>query len=174
MNQVIPTDPSTLTIKTCLAHLDQEEAFLVDTRTVLREIREALATRDSQGLAKLLQRQDSLGQAAQELFACRRKLRQSIARLLNLRLEEVTLYALGKHVSGQFHDEIEVRRQHLSSLVGEVQTLQQTNAALIHQSVHLLNMILAGIDGKGANEPRYGSSGQAEYEKRDPTFQTRC
>jgi hypothetical protein len=158
----------------CLAHLEKEEAMLDQAVQALRQVRTALVQGDAGQLSQALQQQQHTTQAADDLRAARGRLRQSVARVLGIAANEATLGALADRVSGEMRNRLLGYRVRLTQMARELEMMNRGNAALIQQSMHLLQRLLAQLTGNENATDRYAPSGQRELGGGGSMFQTRC
>ena len=158
----------------CLAHFDQEETMLAGSLEVLRELRHSLLQSDVARVSRCIERQQQATCAAGELASQRGLLRQRLCRELNIPLEQLTLRTLAERSAGALRARLLTSRQRLLAMAGEIELLQRGNAALIRQSLGLLQLLLGGLSGQGAQAPRYTSLGVLEPGSCGPIIQSRC
>ena len=159
---------------TCLAQLEKEEAMLSATLESLRAVRSALLQGDLAQLSLALENQQHTAKAATELCQTRARLRDQMAGILGIDPHQATLRLFAERVSENLAARLANYRQRLSGMAAEVDRLNRGNAALIRQSLDLLQRLLSNLTGLEESADRYSSSGQREQGVCGSIFQTRC
>jgi hypothetical protein len=144
----------------CLAHMDQEEMLLAQTRECLRRVREALLHDDAAAVAEALARQNHLAQTSEQIGATRGQLLQSVAAALDVPLSGVTLQLLAARVPGELSERLAACRVRVQRLAKEVDELNRGNAALIGYSLQFVHQLLIALTGGEAIGDRYGPVGK--------------
>lgn len=143
----------------CEEHLGREEALVTDVLQTLREVRDAFVRRDLTILATLQKRQERLDRTSQEIDLVRNQLRESLAPLLGVAPEEVTLRAAALSL-GQFaRARLLHYHEKLADRVREAEQLSRHNAALLGYAREFLDCLFASLTGAVVGE-RYGPQGQ--------------
>jgi hypothetical protein len=160
--------------RTCLSHFAEEEAMLQETLEVLLAVRSALVHGDRDDLSVALASQEHTVRSVQTIHEKRMSVRRIMADLLGVPLRSVTLHLLAERVGGETGDGILDYRRRLTQLTAEVQRIHRANAALIHQSISLLERLLVQLTGGDDGGGRYGPMGVVDSGHGGSMIQARC
>ena len=145
-----------------LTHLQAEEQTLSILLVAVREIRQALFTRDGERLSQALQAEADSFQMGEAMFQRRAALRQDMAALLEVAPDDVTLSRLDGCVSAESRGQLASCRQRLQAMSDELLRLNRQNTAMIRQTLNLTERIVGALTGSGPHFASYNATGQNE------------
>jgi flagellar biosynthesis/type III secretory pathway chaperone len=143
----------------CEAYLADEEALLADMLDSLRQVRAAFVERNLNGLATLQNRQEQLVRTSQEMARLRDRLRDSLAPLLGVASDRVTLRAAALSLDEPARGRLLARHASLIDLIRETEQLNHHNATLLGYARGFLDSLFACMTGTTVNES-YGPRGE--------------
>ncbi|MCR9116207.1 MAG: flagellar protein FlgN [bacterium] len=159
-------------VNECLALLVREERAIEPALAALRELRSALVAGDMTQVSELLS-QESSAEPATDMTASRAQFRRRVGTLLSLPQEEVTVRRIAEWASPEQREQLLERRKRVAELANEVDFLGRANAALLRQSMDMLNMALSQITGGGSSDC-YDPSGRVANGVTGSIIQTDC
>ena len=155
------------------AHLDDEEAWLQETRARLAELRDAVAEYDLRLIADCLDDQRDHEQQAATLHARRPEFRRAMSRITGLPPEQATLGNLLPHLPAAEARQLRKRRHSLRMLAQEVgETQQQVQRLVLH--VHSISQaMLCEVLGVNRDGSRYAADGGLDLRQSRPLMDVR-
>lgn len=159
-------------VNECKALLIREERALEPMLATLRALRSALIIGDMAAIETLLQ-QKAEAENRENVVAARAQFRRRVGTLLQIEESQVTVRNIANWASQEHREELLNRRNHLAALAAEVDLLGRANAALLRQSVDLLNTVLAQITGANSSDS-YDPSGRVGGGVSGSIIQTDC
>jgi flagellar biosynthesis/type III secretory pathway chaperone len=154
-------------------HLDNEENALRETIQALHEVRGAIMKRDMEALAQALNQQQQLANKNASQAQARNAVRHRLAAILQVNVDYVNLSLLAQRTTPTMREQLFGRQRRLVELATEADLLNRANAALIRQSIDLLQQVLTCLTGESGTDS-YNASGQIQSGDFESTVQTSC
>ena len=154
-----------------LSHLRDEEQTLAVLLVAVREIRQALLTRDGERLTQALQAEADSFQMGEAMRDRRVAFRQGLAERLQVAPADVTLSFLETCVSAEARSELTKCRQRLEEMTEELLRLNRQNGAMIQQTLDLTERLVGQLTGGGPHFSGYNATGQSEASHTGPVLQ---
>lgn len=168
-----PTQPPPLAVvNECKALLIREERALAPVLDTLRALRTALVGGDMTEVARLL-KEEAPTEDTQQTLAARAQFRRRTAAALQVDESQVTVRNIANWASEEHREDLLARREKLAEIVAEVDLLGRANAALLRQSVDILNTALNQITGVDSSDS-YDPSGKVGGGVTGSIIQTDC
>ena len=143
----------------CLAHLEEEEAFLEATRNSLQSLRTELIRGRLPELTQALEVQEGLSQIGAELELRRLRVQEELAHSLGTSRSEATILRFADYIQGEMGDRLRDRRIRVRALAQEIDEINRSNALLAGHCAGLLQELLIEITGTSGGGQRYGHIG---------------
>jgi hypothetical protein len=152
-------EPEARILALCEDHLSHEETLLADRLLSLRQVRDAFFQRNLNILPSLQSHQQQLTRKATEMAGAREQLRETLADLLDIAADKVTLRGAALSLQEPARGRLLQRHARLSELVHEADQLSQQNAALLGYARGFFASLFASLTGTSISE-RYGPHGE--------------
>ncbi len=146
----------------CLAHLQQEEAMLQATLSLVEETRAGLLKRDWTILREALDKQQHTIAASAELSKQRDQLRAQIAAELELSSEDATIGALAAHTTDSLREQLLLARGRLTKSTSRINVLNRANTVLAMQTNHIVTDMIHHLVGVKPQPRNYARTGLME------------
>jgi hypothetical protein len=141
----------------CRAHLEREEGQLVETLTALQHARAALLLGSGLALSEALAWQARAAELGDEAAPQRESFRADLAATLGVAPGAARLSLLLPHLSSEDAAHLSAKQERLQRLAGEVEQVNQGNAALIRYALGFLHRLFNGTAPGG---DRYDPAGK--------------